>query len=114
MLPTLLVIDPLPDTLTVKARLVGTTIGRVKAAVTLLAAFIDTLQLAVPLHAPLHPEKVNPDVGVAVIETCCVLINFAVQVEEQLMPDGELLTRPPPVTATVSANDSGGLIPSGT
>jgi hypothetical protein len=37
---------------------VSTTLFRLKVAVTLRAAVIDTVQAPVPLHAPLQPEKV--------------------------------------------------------
>jgi hypothetical protein len=37
----------------------------VKLAVTLVAAFIVTVQEPVPVHAPLQPVKVEPFAGVA-------------------------------------------------
>ena len=41
----------------------------VTAAVALRAAVIETVQVAVPLHAPPHPVKLCPDDGVAVSVT---------------------------------------------
>jgi hypothetical protein len=40
-----------------------------KVAVTVAAAFIVTRQVLVPEHAPLHPENVESDAGVAVSVT---------------------------------------------
>ena len=47
-----------------------------------------------PVHAPLKPEKLFPDAGVAVRETTAPLAKAAVQVVGQLMPAGLLVTVP--------------------
>jgi hypothetical protein len=44
-----------------------------KVAVALRAAVMFTTQLPVPLQAPLQPEKVEPDAGVAVSVTLAPL-----------------------------------------
>ena len=67
-----------------------------KVAVTLSAAFIVTMQLPVPLHAPLHPVNDHPLAAVAVSVTCAPLLKFALHVEPQLIPAGELVTEPLP------------------
>ena len=82
-------------------------------AVTLVAnvavtlALMLTVQLPVPLHAPLQPVKMLPVVGVAVRVTFVPLANDALQVEPQLMPAGVLLTVPvpAPVLATVRTKE---------
>lgn len=57
-----------------------------------------TLQVrAVPLHAPLQPEKVQPLAGVAVSVTVVPLLNGLVQVLPQLMALGDDTTEPLPV-----------------
>ena len=54
---------PVPTLLTVTARLKRC---GVKLAVTDCAALIVTVQMPVPVHAPLQPPKVEPAAGVAV------------------------------------------------
>jgi len=72
-----------------------------KFALTAVFAFITTLQVPVPAHAePLQPAKEKPDVGVAVKVTVEPWVKFAEHVLPQLMPDGELLTDPPPLLVT--------------
>ncbi len=114
MLPMLLVIDPLPETLTVSVRISGATVGRANVAVKLLAALMATVHAADPLDAPLQPANAKPDDGLAVRVTCLVLTNRVAHVEEQLMPEGVLTTEPEPAIATESSNDSGGVAPGGT
>lgn len=55
-----------------------------------------------PLQAPLKPEKVKPDEGIAVRVTAVPLLKLAAQVEGQLIPAGLLVTVPWPVMATVN------------
>ena len=63
-----------------------------------------TVQLPLPPHAPLQPEKVAPEPGVWLSVTAVPEGKFALQVpEEQLMPAGLLVTVPLPVTATDKA-----------
>ncbi len=61
----------------------------------------NTSQVA-PLHAPLKPEKVDPEAGDAVRATEVPSLKVAVQVEGQFIPAGLLVTVPEPETATVS------------
>ena len=83
---------PVPDLLTVKDE------PPVKVAVTLWAEFIATVQAPVPEQPPPdQPVKVEPELGVADSVTVVPDSNEAVQVEPQLMPEGELLTVPEPV-----------------
>jgi hypothetical protein len=99
----LLVTEPVP----VPARV--TVIGNVtvlNVAVTALAALMVTLQVPVPLQAPLHPAKVDPEPAFAVKTTATPLVKFALQVLGQVMPLGLLVTAPVPVPprVTVSGN----------
>ena len=55
---------PLPALLTVSAK-----VWVVKVAVTVVAALMLTVQVPVPVHAPLQPLKVEPAAGVAVSVT---------------------------------------------
>jgi hypothetical protein len=71
--------------------------------VTLCAAFIVTRQLPKPLQAPLQPAKPQPSAGVAVSVTCVAGAKFALHVDGQLIPAGELVTVPLPVTLTDNA-----------
>src|SRR5207302_352776 len=71
-------------------------------AVTACAEFIVTTQLPLPLHAPVHPVKVEPVVGVAVSVTCVPLLKLALHVVPQLIPAGLLVTVPLPVPAFVT------------
>jgi hypothetical protein len=59
---------------------------------------------AVPEHAPVHPVKVEPALGVAVNRTDVPVGKAALHVSPQLMPSGTLVTVPVPVpeVATVS------------
>lgn len=85
-------------------------------AVTLLAAVSVTLQPAVPVHAPLHPANVSPEIGVSLSVTGVFGAKLAVQVvvvvAEQLIPEGLLETVPVPapasatVIATPAANET--------
>ncbi len=55
---------PVPTLLTASAK-----VWTVKVAVTERAALMLTVQVPVPVHAPLHPLKVEPAAGVAVSVT---------------------------------------------
>jgi hypothetical protein len=73
----------------------------VKLAETLVLAFIVTLQLPIPLHAPPpQPEKPQAVAGLAVSVTCVPGAKLALQVEPQSIPAGELVTLPPGLPAT--------------
>ena len=69
----------------------------VNIAVTDVAAFTVTVHGPVPLHAPLHPAKVDPELGVAVSVTVVPKLNTSEQSAPQLIPAGELDTVPDPV-----------------
>src|SRR5688500_16444554 len=58
-------------------------------AVTDRAAVMERVHVPVPLHAPLHPAKVDPLAGAAVRVTLTPEAKLAVQVLPQLMPVGE-------------------------
>jgi hypothetical protein len=74
----------------------------VKVAVTDALAESATAQEPVPEQAPLHPEKVTPESGVADSVTLVPWANCALQVAPQLIPDGVLETVPVPVPARVT------------
>jgi hypothetical protein len=74
-------------------------------AETLCAAFIVTVQPPVPLHAPPQPAKLDPAAGVAVKVTCVPAPKLALHVVPQLIPPGELVTMPLPVSLTVSVKE---------
>ncbi len=89
---------PLPALLTVSAKL-----GRLKVAVTVVAAETVTTQVPVPEHPPpLQPLKVEPVAGLAVSVTAVPLVKLAEQVAPQVIPAGELVTVPLPVPAGVT------------
>ena len=71
--------------------------GGVKVAVTVWAELIVTVQLPVPVHAPLHPAKVEPEVGTAVNVTSIEALKGAAHVLPQLIPTGVLVIVPVPV-----------------
>src|SRR5574340_772359 len=102
-----LLITPVPVPVRLTLRLnVGT-----KVAVTVVSAFMATLQTPVPAHAlPLQPA--NAELAPATAVNCTLLpeLKFAVQVAPQLMPAGVLVTVPLPAPAgvTVRANCGGG------
>lgn len=78
----------------------------VKVAVVLNAEVTDTVQVVLdPVHAPLHPVKLEPDTGAAVKVTLVPWLNGDEHVLPQLMPAGEDVTEPEPVPAleTVTA-----------
>ena len=69
----------------------------VKVAVTVRAVVIATVQLLVPVQAPVQPENVFPELAVADKVTDLPLAYSSVQSEPQLIPAGELATVPVPV-----------------
>jgi len=76
----------------------------VNFAPTEVAAFIVTLHVDVPLHPPDHPPKVALDAGTAVSVTTVPAEYVTTQVVPQLMPEGLLVTLPPPVPEVVTVN----------
>src|SRR5436309_2671942 len=84
---------PVPALLTVSAKL-----GRLKAAVTDVAAETVTVHAPVPVHPPpLQPLKIEPAAGAAVSVTAVPLVKLAAQVAPRVMPVGELVMVPLPV-----------------
>src|SRR5215468_2375766 len=73
-----------------------------KVAVTDCAADSETVQVPVPVQAPLQPEKVEPLAAVAVRVTEVPLAKLALHVLPQLMPAGEEVTVPLPEPALVT------------
>src|SRR5437868_2055194 len=71
--------------------------GTLNAADTLLAASMTTLQVPVPVQAPLQPLNVDPLSGAAVSVTTVPAVKLAEHVDPQLTPAGLLLTLPLPV-----------------
>jgi hypothetical protein len=68
-----------------------------KVALTDFAASMVTLQVPVPLHAPLQPANVEPESGAAVKLTTVPLEKFDKHVVPQEIPEGVLVTVPAPV-----------------
>jgi hypothetical protein len=91
---------PVPAFVTASANVVAELL---KVAVTARAAVIDTVQAAVPVHAPLQPANVEPVVAAGVSVTDAPLEKLALHVDPQLMPAGDEVTVPAPVPAFVTA-----------
>jgi hypothetical protein len=68
-----------------------------KLAVMLLAWVKFTLQVPVPVQAPLQPVKLEPVAAAAVRVTVDPEVKFALQVAPQVIPAGLLVTLPVPV-----------------
>jgi hypothetical protein len=58
-------------------------------------------QVPLPVQAPLQPEKTAPAAGVATSVTVASALKLALQVPGQLMPPGDDVTVPEPVTVVV-------------
>jgi hypothetical protein len=75
----------------------------VNVAVTLVAAFMVTVQSPVPEQPPPdQPEKEEPAAGEAFSVTIAPCANAALQVVPQLMPAGEEVTVPVPLLALLT------------
>ena len=72
-------------------------------AVATLVALIAKVQEPVPVHAPPHPLKVQPDIGAAFRVTLAPLLYVWVQLLPQLIYPSVLVTAPLPVVETVKA-----------
>ena len=101
----------IPDGVLVTVPLAGgfvtTVTGNVctlNVAVTDSAAFIVTMQLPTPVHAPLHPANVDPEFATCVNVTACPPLKSAVHVLGHKIPDGVLVTVPPPDPAGVTVS----------
>jgi hypothetical protein len=90
----LLLTVPPPTTVTESAK------TWVNVAVTDSAALIVTVQIPVPVQAPLHPAKLQPEAGVAVSITEVPLSKVVEQTPGQVIPDGLLVTVPLPAIVT--------------
>ena len=101
MMPAVLeVTEPEPCVMTLSANCPVAT--GVNVAVTLLAAFIATTQVPVPVQpAPLQPVNWKPVAGVAASVTFVPALNPSVQSVGHVMPPGEDPTLPEPVTTAV-------------
>ena len=62
-----------------------------------VAVLTVTVQVAVPVQAPLQPAKVEPGAGVAVKVSWVPAVTVSLQSEPQEIPAGELVTVPVPV-----------------
>ena len=80
-----------------------------KVAVTVALAL--SLHVPVPVHPPDHPVKVEPPSGVAVNTTAVPLGKLAVQLPGQSIPDGVLVTVPPPLPALFTVTWTGEPVP---
>jgi len=87
---------PVPARVTVRVWLVALVLN---VAVTDWAAVIETVQVPVPVQAPLQPAKVEPLAAAAVRVTEVPLAKLALHVLPQLMPVGDEVTVPVPVPA---------------
>ena len=76
----------------------------VNVAPTVAAAFMVTLQVDVPLQAPVQPAKVELAAGVGVSVTAVPAAKLAMHVVPQLMPAGVLVTLPVPVPEAVTVS----------
>src|SRR5688572_4896869 len=90
---------PLPVSVTINGCVTG-----LKVAVTARAALIITTQEPVPVHAPLHPAKVEPALGAAVRLTTVPKSKPAPQVGPQLIPAGTDVTVPEPAPERVTVS----------
>jgi hypothetical protein len=93
---------PVPLRVTVSANVVA---WLVNVAVTERACVIETVQVDVPVHAPLQPVNAEPLVAAAVSVTDAPLVKFALQVAPQFTPVGFDVTVPVPVPALVTDNE---------
>ena len=97
----LLVIVPMPVPALLTERENDSTLN---AAVTDLAAFIETAQEPVPVQAPLQPENPEPAAGDAVRVTTVPISKVSVQSSPQLIPIGEELIVPSPEPDLLAVN----------
>ena len=77
---------------------------KVKEAVTVLLSLMVTLQVPVPVHAPLQPVKVEPGEGAAVRVTIVPGGYDSLQSIPQSIPSGELMIEPLPIPVFETVN----------
>ena len=81
-------------------------VSMAKVAVTLFGAFMTTRQEGPgPLQAPLQPEKVEPEPGVAVSVTLVPLAKGAPHDAPQLIPLGDEVTVPMPLPVLLTDSE---------
>lgn len=85
-------------------RVTGQRAFRLKFAVTLLLWLTVTVQLPVPVQAPLQPAKAERLAGVAFNVTTVPLLKEALQALPQLIPAGLELTVPVPVPVSLTVS----------
>ena len=98
---------PLPVPFLVTVSVTGLVL---KVAVTDVAVLTVTLQLPVPLQAPLQPAKVEPAAAVAVSVNWAPGVTVSEQSVPQLIPVGVLLTVPLPVPLLVTVSATGATV----
>ena len=82
-------------------------VSMAKVAVTLLGAFMTTRQEGpAPLHAPLQPEKVEPEPGVAVSVTLVPPAKGAPHDAPQSIPLGDEVTVPMPLPGLLTDSEN--------
>lgn len=81
-----------------------------KVAVTFLFASMVSVHVDVPVHAPLHPVKEEPELAAAVKTTDVPALYAFVQVSPQLIPEGLLVTVPEPVPDFVTVSILGAIV----
>ena len=91
-----LVTLPVPEPARVTVS-VSALVSRLKVAMTVVLLATSTVHFPVPVHAPDHPAKDDPDAGEAVSVMLVFSLKVALHVEPQLMPTGTLTTVPAPV-----------------
>jgi hypothetical protein len=94
--------EPVPASCTVSCTC--EVVAVLNVAVTDAATESVTVHAAVPLQAPDHPAKLDPDAGVAVSVTVVPLSKLAEHVCPQLMPAGLLVTVPVPVPTSCTVS----------
>jgi hypothetical protein len=62
------------------------------------------VHVPVPVHAPVHPEKIEFAPGLAVSATDVPTVKLALHVSPQLMPAGALVTVPAPSPESVTVS----------
>ena len=69
-----------------------------------MSAVIITVQLPVPVHAPLQPAKVDPRRGAALSVTRVPPGYVPEQSDPQVIPAGSLMIEPAPLPASITVS----------